>query len=411
MQIDRAASRKTQGPSPTTARSALLVAATDNMCCARIPGLLARAGWQVSVLAPTTSPALSSRHVGHRMPVASEGKAVMRQLRSLCHRVAPPFDWVIPGDEDIIAMLAARLDEPWARACFPVRADACSDDIVSRKTSFIAACQSAGVPVPMSEVCSGPGEALSASLYIGFPLLLKADFGASGTTVWRIADRSELMSALPRAAGRPFTLQAIVKGESGVTEMLCVDGRPLAIVSSVMRGIDPVPFGPASSRLYRKNPEAEAMAVLIARLTRFNGFCGFDWIQSGGPEGPVFAIEFHPRPTLGFHMAHHAGVDFVAAARQLLSGADEALPEQPSGSETPCLFFPKDLMRALRRRDFRGLVRWLPGVSHTDLPWDDLPLALNFVARHARNRPRAVPRGRATPALDDEAVTSTFTTH
>ena len=410
MQIDHFATSKTRGSSFTTARSALLVAATDSMCCARVPGLLARAGWQVSVLAPNSSPALSSRHVGHRMPVAKEGEAVLRQLRSLCNSVAPPFDWVIPGDEDMIAMLAARLEEPWARACFPVRADARSDDIISCKTSFIAACQSAGVPVPMSEVCSGPGEALSASLYIGFPLLLKADFGASGTTVWQIADQSELMSALPRTADRPFTLQAIVKGESGVTEMLCVDGRPLAVVSSLMRGIDPVPFGPASSRLYQKNREAEAMASLIARLTRFNGFCGFDWIRSGGPGGPVFAIEFHPRPTLGFHMAHHAGVDFTAAARQLLSGADGILPEQPSG-ETPCLFFPKDLMRALRRHDIRGLLRWFPGVSHTDLPWNDLPLALNFVARLAKSRSRAVPRGRATPAIEDEAVTSTFTTY
>ena len=389
----------------------LLAAASDNMCCARIPALLALAGWRVSVLAPSTSPALASRHVDRRVPVDGGGEAVLRCLRSLCPNGIPEFDWVIAGDEDMVALLAARLDEPWARACFPVRTDSRSDDAISHKTSFIAACQTAGVPVPMSEVCTGMSDALPASTRIGFPMLLKADFGASGTTVWRVADRTELMHALPGTAGRPFMLQAIVSGESGVTEMLCVDGRPLAVVSSVMRGIDSRPFGPASSRLYRKNAQAETMALQIGELTGFHGFCGLDWVQSGGPDGPVFAIEFHPRPTLGFHMAHRAGVDFSEAARRLRQGAAAILPGQPSGTETACLFFPKDLMRALRCRDLRGLLRWLPGACFNDMPWRDLPLAWNFVARYARGRRRPAPAGRAASTFDNDAATSTFTTY
>ena len=345
------------------------------------------------------------------MPLDGAGEAVLRRLRSLCPNGVPGFDWVIAGDEEMVALLATRLDEPWARACFPVRADSRSDDAISRKTAFIAACQSAGVPVPMSAVCAGAGEALAASTDIGFPLLLKADFGASGTTVWRIADRAELMRTLPGTADRPFTLQAIVSGESGVTEMLCVDGRPLAVVSSVMRGIDPQPFGPASSRLYRKNAQAEAMALRIAELTGFHGFCGFDWVQSGGPGGPVFAIEFHPRPTLGFHMAHRAGVDFTKAARRLRQGAAAILPGQPGGSETACLFFPKDLMRAVRRRDLRGLLRWFPGACFNDMPWRDPPLAWSFVARYARGRQRLLPARRPATTADNDAATSSFTSY
>lgn len=67
---------------------------------------------------------------------------------------------------------------------------------------------------------------MAAAGTIGYPVLLKADFGASGTTVWRIEDAADLSRAVPRAAGEPFTVQALLSGEAGVTEMLCAHGRP-----------------------------------------------------------------------------------------------------------------------------------------------------------------------------------------
>ena len=375
-----------EGGPGKTQNSVLLVAASDSMCCARTPSLLARAGWRVTVMAPPTSLALASRFVAHRVPVPAGGDSVLRRLRALHKGGTTPFNWIVLGDEDIVAAVAARLDEPWAAACFPVPAGTDAAQIISHKTSFIEACRRAGIPVPLSRVCERADEALPAAGGIGFPLLLKADFGASGTTVWRVNSRSELIAHLPSAAGRPFTLQTLLAGEAGVTEMLCDRGRPLAIVSSLMRGIDPVPFGPASSRLYRRTEQAEKIAVRLAALTGFHGFCGFDWIQSEGADGPVRAIEFHARPTLGFHMAHHGGVDFTLAARRLLEGHDDAPLLQPPDRQASCLLFPKDFTRTLRQRDVRGLLRWIPGLAFNDLPWNDPSLAWGLVQRLARQR-------------------------
>jgi hypothetical protein len=267
----------------------------------------------------------------------------------------------------------------------------------------------ADVPIPRSRVCASVGDAVPASRELGFPLLLKADFGASGTTVWSIEDLPHLMREVPQAAGRPFTLQQRIVGESGVTEMLCAHGRPIAIVSSVMRGIDPEPFGPASSRLYRRNVRAEAIAARIAALTRFHGFCGFDWVQSDGPDGPVHVLEFHARPTLGFHMAHRAGVDFALATRRLHDGDVEPPIVQWSDREPVCRFFPKDFTRALRRRDVRGLLRWVPGASYNDLPWDDLRLARfmvrRFAERHVRGPEERVP---VAPQTETPSVLTGF---
>lgn len=355
-----------------------------------MPSVLANAGCRVAVLAPQDSAVLASRHVAERLPVVGGVEAVVRRLRTLMQGPTR-FDWVILGDEDMVAAVARRRSEAWAAKCFPVPIDGDAADTISRKTAFVQAAQRAGIAVPASRVCQGAEEAAAAAEDIGFPLLLKANFGASGMTVWRIGDHTELARMLPKAAGQPFTVQALLSGEPGVTEMLCDGRRPLAIVSSLMRGIDPAPFGPASSRLYRKNPQAEALAFRIAALTGFHGFCGFDWLQAG--DGTVHAIEFHARPTLGFHMAHRAGVDFAEAARALLdralSAGSSAHPAaeplmQADGGDALCLFFPKDLMRALRRRDIPGMLRWLPGISANDLPWGDPGLLWALLRRYKR---------------------------
>lgn len=363
-------------------RKVLLASASTLMSYARMPKLLAAAAMRVTVMAPPASPALASRHVSERIPVDGDVRAVRRHLRSLLLADPGRYDWVILCDEDLVTEVARYLGEHWADACFPVPADSEAPTIISGKSAFISACQSAGIAVPTSRICHGVDDALAAAGVIGYPLVLKADFGASGTTVWRIGDERELLAALPRTDGRRFVMQQLLTGEAGVTEMICRAGRPLAIVSSLMRGIDPAPFGPASSRLYRANPEAEALAHRIGALTSFNGFCGFDWMQCGGSDGATFAIEFHPRPTLGFHMARHAGVDFVTAVRDLFdSGATPALVQRRDGQQA-CHFFPKDLTRALRSRDLTGLWRWVPGVAYNDFPWGDPGLLGALVQRY-----------------------------
>lgn len=378
-------------------RTVLLVGASNGMSYARMPQLLAAASLRVAVMAPPGSPAYGSSHVAERFPVPAHAPTVQRRLRGLLTHKAERFARVIVCDEDLLAGIARHLDEPWAARCFPVPVNAAP--MIAGKTGFIAACQTAGIPVPVSRICAHADEALAAAHAIGYPLLVKADFGASGTTVWRVDDKAALVAALPRTAGRSFVLQQLwTDAESGVTEMLCSKGRVLAVVSSVMCGIDPVPFGTASSRRYRRNRVAEAVAARIAALTGFEGLCGFDWLQHGGRDGPLAAIEFHPRPTLGFHMTKRAGVDFAAALQALVEGRPPPRAEQADDREVVALYFPKDLMRALRRRDWRGLARWIPGISVTDVPWRDPGLLRALVGRAIAARRRHAAADPAGPS-------------
>ena len=120
---------------------------------------------------------------------------------------------------------------------------------------------------------------------LAFALAALAPAPVSALTVTDQTGRTVTLAAPPRR---------IVSLVPGVTEMLCQRGRVLALVSSDMGGIDPPPFGPSSSRLYRRNRAAETLATRLAALTRFEGLCGFDWLQRDGPDGPVAVARAAP---------------------------------------------------------------------------------------------------------------------
>lgn len=370
---------------PTSGKTAPMVAASASPCCARMPGVLSAAGLHVTVLAPEKSPALASSHVARRIRSGSDVLSVLKRLRSLI-AARGAFDFIVIGDEEAMRAVASCSDEPWARRCLPFPPDARAVDIATSKNAFVLACRDACIAVPEFGICETFDDARRTLDRIGVPAVAKAAFGSAGSSVHSIDDVADVACVLSRMDGKPFVVQRRIAGEAGVTEMLCDRGRPIAVASSLMHGIDPAPFGPASAREFIHLPQARALAGDIARLTGFHGFCGFDWIREGGPGGPLRVLEFHHRPTLGIHLARHAGVDFAAALAGLLAGTSSAEPQQNDAASTHCLLFPKDLTRAFRSGDAADLLRWLPGRAKTDFPWTDPGLLWHLAKRFLRAR-------------------------
>jgi hypothetical protein len=116
----------------------------------------------------------------------------------------------------------------------------------------------------------------------------------------------------------------------------------------------------------------------IAARTRFEGFCGMDWIEEAGT-GRHYLLEFNPRLTSGFRSAYACGLDCAPAVAAWVS---EDLPSAAPltlavGRETPVHYFPTDLIRCLRQRDWKGLQHWLPGArSCHDWCADDFAVML-----------------------------------
>jgi hypothetical protein len=191
------------------------------------------------------------------------------------------------------------------------------------------------------------------------------------------------LAGWPPVLPEPLIAQKYIPGRSGVTEMLCAAGRPLAWLSSYVTQRRDGPFSSSTARRFQAVPALQSLVERLAQLTQFDGFCGFDWVEAADT-GRHYLIEFHPRPTCGIRFGRACGVDFPAAIQAWLAGrADSFVPRtQPPGHTLSARFFSCDLLRCWRRRDWAGLRAWLPGSgTRHDLFWDDLPLLAGWGLR------------------------------
>lgn len=186
----------------------------------------------------------------------------------------------------------------------------------------------------------------------------------------------------------PLLAQKYIEGRRGVVDMICSQGRVAAWLASYSTKRLNGPFGPSTARLFQAIPALQPLVEQVARLTRFEGFCGFDWLEENGT-GRHYLIEFHPRPPSGFRFGRFCGVDFSAAVSAWLNGNAETFTPlvQSNGKAVAANYFTADLTRCLRERDWPGLKSWCPGngVCH-DVFWDDLPLFLGWAATRLRER-------------------------
>ncbi|HEY0550611.1 MAG TPA: hypothetical protein VGF13_13485, partial [Verrucomicrobiae bacterium] len=139
-------------------------------------------------------------------------------------------------------------------------------------------------------------------------------------------------------------------------------------------------------RLFHAMPALEPLVKQAARFTKFEGFCGFDWIEEEAT-GVHYLIEFHPRPPSGFRFGRFCGVDFAAAITTWLKGDGAIFPAQVQapGSSIAAHYFSGDLLRCFRQRDWQGLKLWLPGSGAChDVFWDDPRLFAAWVVQHSQ---------------------------
>jgi len=149
-------------------------------------------------------------------------------------------------------------------------------------------------------------------------------------------------------------------------------------------------------------PELQPMVEHLARLTRFEGFCGFDWIQEE-TTGRHYLIEFHPRATSGYRFSNFCGVNFSAAITAWLKQETEKFPTQvqPMGNPVAAHYFTCDLLRCFRQHDWQGLKAWFPGSGAVhDIFWDDIPLFAAWGIQRISQRFRK----RSTPTINSKLL-------
>lgn len=349
----------------------------------RLPKLFRKAGWDVDLLCLPGQLLRHSRYV--RAVIEEKSRdALFERLKTILRDPRRRWQEVVVVHEGIARRLFQTNDVHLLESWQPGAIDPLVRDFVSSKFGMAAACSHSGFPVPPSRVCGSLEDIVEFGSTAGWPIMLKPPDQTAGIGVLKL-DSPDQLSAARSSLTLPILAQKFISGRRGVVEMLCSGGKPLAWLASYSTRRFGGEYSPSTARLFRAMPKLKPVVEFIAAFARFEGFCGFDWIEEEAT-GRHWLIEFHPRAPSGFRFGRQCGVDFSAAIAVWLRRelATFSTQTQPEGNAVQAHYFSSDLFRCLRKRDWRGLDAWLPGSGAChDVFWDDLPLLASWVVHRS----------------------------
>ena len=350
----------------------------DALGLARLPYLLHKAGCRVTLLAPARFTVTRSCHVCSHLPTTVEPNARALHLKEVLSAQHPPFAMVIIGDEPTLIAVAEYRGEAWLDGWFPVDHRTPAVDEILSKIAFHQAVVSAGLPMPYSKLCQGWVEVQAAVERAGYPVMLKAAQGLSGSGVHKVLDSGELEPAYADLAqtDKPLLVQHFFEGALGSTDVLFDHGVPVCWQSSYSLQCWPTSLASSSAREMMEHPDIEHLLSKVGQITGFHGFAGVDWIHEKSSDH-ICLLELNPRPTPAYHLDQYSGVSFSRSLNQLLSGRCNITPPKPIFQPRPLVrLFPQSLYWAFSNRDWRSFI-----MCWNDATWDDPRLLLSSLRR------------------------------
>ena len=369
-----------------------------------MPRSLARAGFEVSLLAPRGSLALHSRFVA-RASVLRDESTPMQWLLSLVAMIAeiePAL--VVPCDEVAIRLLVELVRHPprnlggdsGARITRLVRESLGNPDHYETsidKTVLPSAARALGVPVPTYALAETVDEAVARADAIGYPVVLKRRYGFASQGV-RILQRPDQLreaadvllnpTQLDLGVRRAPTLlvQGFVEGPMLSQTMVAWDGVPLAGFARRREIAFPAGLGASAVVRVQKIPAIREFTIdrggirigeLIARrvsstlrLCRAFGMSGLFSVQFIEPStgAPPVLLEINRRIVTFMHTDEYGGVDLCGALFQRLAGLPQTLPfDMEDDANQVIVSFPREWLRDPESA-------WLRN-HPSDVPWDD----------------------------------------
>lgn len=369
----------------TASRNVLLVStATRWLGTARMPRVLARAGFAVALLTPADSLAEKSRYLTRigRLPANA---TPMQWLQAFIRmvEVGPP-QFVVPCDEMAVRLLFALVLDPPPSLPAPLAASlrtliteslgdpgfyAASID----KTMLPAAAETLGVRVPRYAVADSVDEAIAHAMALGYPVFLKRRFGFAGQGAAVAATPGELVVAAQQLL-RPDQLdlgdnrlprllvQAQVNGPHHSQALVALRGVPLAGFAWERHSATSAVKGQTTVLRFIDSPETRALSETLCRGFGIGGFFNVQFIVDERT-GAAHLLEINRRIVTHMHLGERVGTDLGRALHGVLEGVTTVTAPATDDVGGSVVVFPREWLRDPGSR----LLTELP----VDVPWDE----------------------------------------
>jgi glutathione synthase/RimK-type ligase-like ATP-grasp enzyme len=363
----------------------LVATATRWYGTARVPRSLAKAGCEVSLLAPKGTLAEKSRFVakiGHlpddanpmqwTFAFAAIVKATSPRLIVPCDDVAfrllqmlvtaPPPGMQPAMQQELAARIVESLGDP---AHYQTSVD---------KTLLPSFAQSIGIRVPKHAIVETLGEAEAFARANGYPVVLKRNHSSHSSGVAVCADRPSLEHAfveLLRAGQADFDKS----GSPKIIAQAYVDGTTKFYPSASFKGElvagfageKLVGFGDAASvttvNRYHRDAAMREVSSKLARALGITGFYSLEFLSERS-SGEPYLLEINRRLVGGAHRGRDLEVDHWAALLASIDGRPSPTrSDLDAGESHITVHFPQEWLRDPKST-------WLRDYP-VDVPWDD----------------------------------------
>ncbi len=337
----------------------------------RLLRIFHEAGVAVDLLCPAGHPLARSRYV-RQVCEARDWFDLENIFARLLSSPQRPWSQFIVAHEPSARRLYANLDDAALAAWQPGLATPGVREFCLGKLALPAAQARWDLPIPPSRVCFDTVSLQTFAEEIGGPVIVKPPDQLGGNGIQKFANAHEVAAA-GRALQFPLLAQQFISGRRVVLDLFCSGGNLLGWLSSYSIAQHRGPFSYSTARHFLPMPKLRPLAETIAACSRFEGFCGVDCLEENST-GRIYLLEFNSRLTSGWRNARHCGVDVAPAVAAWVnhSPPSPAPLAVPGDGDVLAHYFPTDLARCWRQRDWRGLKNWLPGArSHHDWCLDD----------------------------------------
>jgi ATP-grasp domain len=342
--------------------TALVVATTPWPIAARVAIRLVAHGCEVFALCPRGH--VLNYVSGLRRIHRYAGRDSMAQLAATIEEVSPNI--VVPCDDRAVWQLH-ELHEQKARFRGVIEASlgaAGHFPTLRSRNQLIETARSLGLPIPRTEIITGPAEIRAWFERSPGPAVMKVDgtwggrgvefvrSAEEGLAAWRMfvrarpvgfAWKQRLINHDPLAfwrgadrLGRSVSLQTFIPGELANTMVTCWRGEVLGTVSVKVLCTQGSAGASTIIRICQDENMTRA-AVRLAKELELSGFFGLDYVVEAGT-GKAYLIELNPRCTQLGHLVLPGQGDLIGMLCSKLGASGDGKLATPMTSDTIALF-------------------------------------------------------------------------